>query len=387
MIPAGYTIRNIANHKITSIMTILGISLVVFVFAGAQMLSNGIRAALVSTGSDDNAIVIRRASQTEVQSIITYDQAQIVSASPEIARAADGSPLLTTEIYVLISRPSRADGDQANVVVRGVTPMSFELRPTIKLIQGRMWSDAGSEIIVGKAAAERFTGCGLGESIRFGMREWTVVGVFDDRGSAFDSEVWGDGKQMSDAFRRPIYSSITFRLADRGQFEALKARLESDRRLTLDVRREKTYYADQSRTLSGFINIVGTAISIMFSLGAIVGAMITMYAAVANRVREIGTLRALGFSRFSVLTAFMFEAVLISFFGGLLGVGAAFFLRFVQISTTNWDTFSQIAFNFSISWSTVSSSLIFAVVMGLAGGFLPAVQAARLKIVDSLRAA
>jgi len=387
MIPAGYTIRNIANHKITSIMTILGISLVVFVFAGAQMLSNGIRAALVSTGSDDNAIVIRRASQTEVQSIITYDQAQIVSASPEVARAADGSPLLTTEIYVLISRPSRADGDQANVVVRGVTPMSFELRPTIKLIQGRMWSDAGSEIIVGKAAAERFTGCGLGESIRFGMREWTVVGVFDDRGSAFDSEVWGDGKQMSDAFRRPIYSSITFRLADRGQFEALKARLESDRRLTLDVRREKTYYADQSRTLSGFINIVGTAISIMFSLGAIVGAMITMYAAVANRVREIGTLRALGFSRFSVLTAFMFEAVLISFFGGLLGVGAAFFLRFVQISTTNWDTFSQIAFNFSISWSTVSSSLIFAVVMGLAGGFLPAVQAARLKIVDSLRAA
>jgi len=387
MIPAGYTIRNIANHKITSIMTILGISLVVFVFAGAQMLSNGIRAALVSTGSDDNAIVIRRASQTEVQSIITYDQAQIVSASSEIARAADGSPLLTTEIYVLISRPSRADGDQANVVVRGVTPMSFELRPTIKLIQGRMWSDAGSEIIVGKAAAERFTGCGLGESIRFGMREWTVVGVFDDRGSAFDSEVWGDGKQMSDAFRRPIYSSITFRLADRGQFEALKARLESDRRLTLDVRREKTYYADQSRTLSGFINIVGTAISIMFSLGAIVGAMITMYAAVANRVREIGTLRALGFSRFSVLTAFMFEAVLISFFGGLLGVGAAFFLRFVQISTTNWDTFSQIAFNFSISWSTVSSSLIFAVVMGLAGGFLPAVQAARLKIVDSLRAA
>jgi len=167
----------------------------------------------------------------------------------------------------------------------------------------------------------------------------------------------------------------------------LKARLESDRRLTLDVRREKTYYADQSRTLSGFINIVGTAISIMFSLGAIVGAMITMYAAVANRVREIGTLRALGFSRFSVLTAFMFEAVLISFFGGLLGVGAAFFLRVVQISTTNWDTFSQIAFNFSISWSTVSSSLIFAVVMGLAGGFLPAVQAARLKIVDSLRAA
>ncbi|MDD4052997.1 MAG: ABC transporter permease, partial [candidate division Zixibacteria bacterium] len=311
MIPLGYTIRNILKHKVTTIMTILGVSLVVFVFAGSLMLSHGLKATLVSTGSDDNAIVIRKASQSEVQSIIMYDQGQIVSTSPEIARDADGSPLHTNEVYVLINQPKRSNGEMANIVVRGVAPMSLALRPAVKLIAGRMWQDAGSEIIAGKAAAERYSGCGLGEKLRFGAREWTVVGVFDAQGSGFDSELWGDIRQISDVFRRPIYSSITFRMADTTQFEALKARLETDRRLDVDVFREKEYYANQSRTLSGFIGIGGTIVSIIFSLGAIVGAMITMYASVANRVREIGTLRSLGFSRFAILLSFMIESIVI----------------------------------------------------------------------------
>jgi putative ABC transport system permease protein len=370
-----------------SFLTLLGIGLVVFVFVGVLMLTNGLNTTLVATGSDANAIVIRRASQTEVQSIIMYDQARIVSTSPEIAKAPDGTPLYTNEVYVLIGLNKRGETDKFNVVVRGITPKSMELRPDIKLIAGRMWNDAGSEIIAGKAAAERFQGCRLGEKVRFGMREWTIVGVFDAQGAAFDSELWGDINQMSDAFRRPIYSSLTFRLTDTLQFPALKARLENDQRLQLDVEREKEYYANQSRIMTTFINYTGNIISVIFSLGAIVGAMITMYAAVANRTREIGTMRALGFGRTGILMAFLLESILISMSGGILGLIVAFFLRFVQVSTTNWDTFSEIAFNFRMSPFIIVSAFIFAVVMGIVGGFLPAVRAARLRIVDSLRAA
>ena len=387
MIPLEYTVRNILKHKVTTIMTVLGFSLVVFVFAGSLMLSHGLKATLVSTGSDDNVIVIRKSSQSEVLSIIMYDQGQIISTSPEIARDTDGSPLYTNEVYVLINQAKRSGGEMANIVVRGVTPKSLALRPGVKLIAGRMWQDAGSEVIAGKGAAERYKGCGLGEKLRFGAREWTVVGVFDAQGSGFDSELWGDFRQISDVFRRPIYSSITFRMADTTQFEALKARLENDRRLEVDLFREKEYYANQSRTLSGFIGIGGTVVSIIFSLGAIVGAMITMYTSVANRVREIGTLRSLGFSRFAILLSFMIEAIVISLTGGMVGLVAAAFLSLRQVSTTNWDTFSQIAFNFRLSSSIVVSALIFALVMGLVGGFLPAIRAARLKIVDALRAA
>ena len=387
MIPLSYTVRNIVKHKMTSLLTIFGVALVVFVFSGANMLSYGLRSTLVATGYEDNVIAIRRASQTEVVSIIDYEQAQIVSALPQIAKDADGKPLFTTELFVLVNMRNRKGGGEAQVVARGVTPRSLTLRPKVKLIAGRMWSDGGSEIIAGKSASDRFIGCGLGEKVKFGGREWTVVGIFDAQGSGFDSEIWVDVRQLSDAFRRPIYSSLTFRLNDPGQFQTVKEQIENDRRLPLDVKREPEYYAAQSRTLSAFISIAGTVISIVFSLGAIVGAMITMYAAVANRTREIGTLRSLGFSRFSILAVFLFESIVISFSGGALGVAAAFFLRYLRISTINWDTFSELAFNLNISPGIVVSSLIFAVVMGLVGGFLPAVRAARLNILDSLRAA
>ncbi len=387
MIPANYTIRNIVKHKITSALTVLGVSLVVFVFAGSMMLTNGLKKTLVSTGADNNVIVIRKAAQTEVQSIIGYEQAKIISAAPEIAKGADGNPLFTNEVYVLISLAKRKSDEKANIVARGVTPKSLELRPNIKITAGRMWEDAGSEIIAGKLAAERFVGCGLGEKVRFGSREWTVVGIFDAQGSGFDSEIWGDVVQLSDAFRRPVYSSLTFRMADTTQFEALKTRLENDRRLPVEAKREKVYYAEQSRTIITFLNITGIVISVVFSLAAIVGAMITMYAAVANRTKEIGTLRSLGFGRFSILTSFLFESVTISFLGGVLGLVIAYFLRFLRISTTNWDTFSELTFNFGISWNIAIWAIIFSLLMGIIGGFLPAVRAARLKIVDSLRSA
>jgi len=387
MIPISYTVRNVLKHKITSVLTILGVGLVVFVYVGTQMLVDGLQSTHLSTGSDNNVIIIRRASQTEVSSIIMRDQAQIIGAMPEIARDADGSPRFANENYVLIARAKRSGGDMANVVVRGVTDKSMTLRPNIRLVEGRMFTPGTSEIIAGKLAAARFTGCGMGETIRFGQREWTVVGIIDAGGSAYDSEIWGDIRQTSDAFRRPIYSSLTFQLADPSQYQGLKERIEGDPRLPLDMFHEKEYYANQSRTMSGFLTIAGKAISYIFSLGAIVGAMITMYAAVANRTREIGTLRSLGFSRLSILRTFLFEAIVISLSGGIVGIIAASFLRFVQVSTINWDTFSELVFNFSISGGIIMEALIFALVMGLVGGFLPAVRASRLKIIDSLRAA
>lgn len=387
MIPLSYTIRNILQHRMTSILTALGIGLVVFVFVGSLMLTAGLRTTLIATGSDDNAVVIRAASQTEVQSIIYYEQARVVSAAPEIAPAADGTPLFTNEIFVLISSTKRATGGVAHVVVRGVTDKSMELRPHVSLVEGRMYRPGTSEILAGRLASERFRGCGLGERVRFGAREWTVVGIFDARKTGFDSELWGDITQMSDAFRRPVYSSLTFRMADTTRFQALKERIEGDPRLPLEVYREKEYYANQSRATTTFYNITSTAISIVFSLGAIVGAMITMYAAVAGRAREIGTLRSLGFARASILLSFLTEAVMISLAGGILGMVVANFLRFVQVSTTNWDTFSELVFNFDISPSIIVRAILFALIMGFVGGFLPAVRAARMNIVDSLRAA
>jgi len=386
MIPASYSFRNIAKHRITSILTILGIGLVVFVFSGSMMLTNGLTETMVASGYDENVTVIRQASQTEVQSIITYDQARIVSALPEIALDEKGEPLFTNEVYVLITLKKLENGQDGNVIVRGVTANSLTIRPNIKIIEGGHWKNAGSEVIVGQMLSERFENCHIGGKIRFGGRDWTVVGIFDGSGSGSDSEIWCDIDQAADAFRRPVYSSLTFRMADTSQFEAMKSRLAEDRRLPLEFLREKDYYARQSKTFSTFMGIIGNVISVIFSLGAIIGAMITMYAAVANRLREIGTLRALGFGRFSILVSFLFESMVISLFGGMVGVAGAFFLNFVRLSTTNWDTFSELAFNFSMSGSIVISALIFSVLMGLVGGFLPAVRASRLKIGDSWRA-
>ncbi len=385
MIPPNYAVRNISKHKVTSLLTMAGLSLVVFVFAGSLMLSNGLNETMVATGQPDNVSLIRKSAQTEVMSIVSYEQAQIVKADQDVARDQDGNPLVASEIYVLISLPKRDTQDEANIVVRGVGPTSFALRPNVKLVEGRMWTDPGSEVIAGLSASKRYTGCAVGEKLRFGARNWTVVGIFEAGGTGFESEIWCDINQASDVFRRPVYSSLLARLTDTTRFEAFKARVEADPRLTLDVKREKDYYAAQTQMLGTFISITGTVISIVFSLGAIVGAMITMYAAVANRTREIGTLRALGFNRWSILTVFLFESLLIALASGLIGIGAAYFLNFLQISTTNWGTFSEIAFNLQLSTGIVLKTLAFALIMGLVGGFLPSVRASRLRIVDSLR--
>lgn len=242
-----------------------------------------------------------------------------------------------------------------------------------------------SEIMAGRSIAARFKGGGIGETLRFGMRDWRVVGIFDAGATGFSSEIWGDATQLMQSFRRPVYSSLTFRLRDRSTFPAIKEKLESDPRLTVDVRRETRYYRDQSEAMAKFLRILGLSLTVIFSIGAIIGAMITMYSAVANRVGEIGTLRALGFQRSSVLAAFLLEALFLGLIGGICGLAAASFMQLITISTMNWQTFSELAFSFTLTFDIALKALLFSVAMGFVGGVIPAIRASRLKIVDALR--
>ncbi len=385
-IPLSYSYRNLVTRRLTTALTAGGMALVVFVFAAVLMLAEGLRQTLVATGSFDNAIVLRASAESEVQSILDRDQTAIVMAQPEIALNANGNPLVDRELIVLFNLRKRGSNNPSNVTIRGVSPTGLELRPEVKLAPGRMFRPGSAEIVTGKDIAQRFAGAGLGETLHFALRAWTVVGVLDAGNTAFSSEIWGDIDQMQQAFRRPIFSTVVLRLRSTGDFSQLKQRLESDPRLTVQVKREITFYEDQSKRMADFIRLLGLVLTIIFSLGAVLGAMITMYAAVATRTVEIGTLRALGFSRGNILTAILLESLLIGLFGGLAGLGAASLMQFLTISTTNWQTFSEVAFNFSLTPDIAGKSLLFGIGMGLVGGFLPAIQAARMNIVESLRA-
>ena len=386
-IPYTYSLRNIATRRLTSLLTAAGMALVVFVFAALQMLAAGLRETLVETGSTDNALVIRKGAGIEVQSGIERSQAAIVETQPEIALGPEGERLVAKELVVLVTLPRRGSGKPGNVVVRGTAPASLTLRPQVSLAAGRMPRPGSYEIAAGRSIARRFQGAGLGETLRFALRDWTVVGVFDAGSTGFDSEIWGDGDQLMQAFRRSVYSSILVRLRDAREFPELKARLEGEPRLTVEAKRETQFYADQSEAMATFLRVFGMVLSIVFSAGATIGAMITMYAAVANRVAEIGTLRALGFQRGSILGAFLLESAGLGLAGGVAGLALASTLRFVTVSTLNWQTFSELAFRFTLTGDIAAESLAFALAMGLTGGALPALRASRLNIVEALRAA
>lgn len=385
-IPFSYSFRNLWTRRLTTTLTLLGVALVVFVFVASLMLAEGLRETLVATGVDDNAIIIRRSSQAEVQSAVTREQANIVKTQPEVAVNSDGKPWATSDVVVLISLPKRGNNEPTNVVVRGVSPEALELRSQqVKLVAGRMFGTGLQELIIGKSIQQRFQNCDINGTLRMGGTDWKIVGIFDGGRTGFDSEIWGDVEVIMPAWRRPAFSSVTVRLRDPKEFEALKQRLESDQRLVVDVKREKQYYDEQSKFMSIFINVLGTVVTFIFSFGAMIGAMITMYAAVSNRTQEIGTMRALGFRRRSVLGAFLVESVFLGVVGGVAGIALSSLLQFLTISTTNWNTFSELAFSFKLSPFIVFQALIFSVIMGLVGGFLPAVRASRLKIVEALR--
>lgn len=386
-IPFSYIWRSLWARRLTTALTLGGLALVVFVFAGVLMLAQGIEATLVDTGSPDNAIVLRRSASSELVSQIDRGTASMLETQPEVAPAKDGRPLLSREMVVVINLYKKTTNGMSNVTVRGVSPQAFELRPGFRIVEGKPFQFGTHEIVVGRNIASRFKGVALGTEVPFAGDRWTVVGIADAGGTGFDSEIWGDGDQVMQAFSRPVYSSATFRLRDAGQFDAIKARLQADpRSQSLELKREQEFYREQSQAMAKFIKILGLVVTTIFSVGAMIGAMITMYAAVASRVVEVGTMRALGFQRRSVLAAFLVESVLLALAGGVAGVALASLLSFARVSTLNFTSFSEVGFGFTLSRGVITRALIFAVVMGIVGGFLPAVRAARLNIVNALRA-
>ena len=386
-IPFSYVFRNLWTRKLTTLLTAAGMGLVVFVFAAVLMLDAGLKKTMVGTGSYDNVVMIRKGAETEIQSGVSRDQASLVESIVNIARDVDGKPMVSKESLVLISMQKKGQNRGSNIVTRGLSSMGLTLRPQAKIINGRMFREGSSEVIVGRNVNEQFDGAEIGQMLRFAGRDWTIVGVFDAQKSAFDSEVWGDVQQLMQAFRRVAFSSVIAKLSDSDKFDEVAGQVDGDIRLALETKREQLFYEDQSRALSTFISYLGMVLSVIFSLGAMIGAAITMYSAVATRTGEIGTLRALGFRRPSILAAFLIESLLLSFIGGLAGLFFASFLQAITISTLNFQSFSQLAFGFILTPKIVIQTIVFSLFMGLVGGFLPAVQASRMKIVDSLRAA
>jgi len=386
-IPLSYVARNLSTRWVTTLLTAGGLALVVFVFATVLMLDAGLRQTLVGTGEYDNVVAIRKGAGTEIQSGITRPQAAVIETHPAVATGADGRPLVSKETVVLIALKKSGAEKPSNVVIRGVSSAGFTLRPQVRVTEGRLFRPGSTEIVVGGAIARRFEGTRVGERLHFAQRDWTVVGAFDAGASGFDSEIWGDADQLLQAFRRPVYSSVIVKLARVEDFERLRADVDADPRLTNEVKRERTFYSDQSRALSTFITVLGLTLTAVFSIGAMLGAMITMYASVSNRIGEIGTLRALGFRRSAVLGAFMAESLLLGLAGGICGLGVASLMQFASFSTTNFQTFADLSFKFLLTPAIVGQTLVFSLAMGLLGGFLPALRAARLEIVDSLRAA
>ena len=386
-IPLKYVLRSSYARRLTTVITMLGIALVVFVFTAVLMMANGVQKTLRSTGSDDNVIVVRKAAMSEIMSILDRDAAGIATSLPEVARSDAGRPMSSKEVVVIINLNKLGAEGISNVTVRGVEEPAFQLRPQVKVVQGRMFRWGAREVMAGSGITRRFVGAQIGEKIKFGGDVWTVVGIFEANGSGFESEIWGDLNQIADAFRRSSFSTVTMRLRDPSDLARVVGVFEKDNRLQyFAVKPEKKFFEEQSEMMAAFIRILGVFITIIFSAGATIGAMITMYGAVANRTTEIGTMRALGFYRRSVLLAFLLESLVLSMAGGLLGLAMASVLQFFSISTLNFGSFSELAFSFSLSPTIIAASLGFSLLMGLVGGFLPAVRASRLDIIQALRA-
>jgi putative ABC transport system permease protein len=382
---AVYSFRNLWLRRLTTSLTAGGMGLVVFVFATVLMLAEGLEKTLVTTGSNENVVFIRRSAEAEVQSIVPRDQAAIIEDLAEARIDENGTRYVARELVILLGLKKKM-GTLANVLARGVTPSaSLILRPQVRITAGRMFQPGATEVVIGRNILQRFAVAGLGGTLSFGARNWTIVGILDSGGTGFDSEIWGDVDLLMTTFRRPVYSSVIVRPKDPEQFGVLKDRALKDPRLSVDVWKESEYYASQSQLMARFVRVLGITLTFIFSLGAVIGSMVTMYTAVANRISEIGTLRALGFGRRTILSTFMVESLLLSLLGGFLGLGAAALLDRFTISTMNWQTFSELSFRFVLNQPIARDAILFAVCMGLVGGVFPAVRAARMEIVDALR--
>jgi ABC-type antimicrobial peptide transport system permease subunit len=387
-IPISYNIRNLWARRLTTALTVSGIALVVFVFAAVLMLSQGVEDTLVATGSNDNVIILRKSSQSEMMSAVSRDQIGIISTFSEVGVTNEGKPFATSDVVTLINLNKKGSNDMGNVSVRGISAGAFGLRPQVQLKEGRWFQPGMYEIVVGNKIYDQFNDIQVGQSVRIGSKLWNIVGVIDGGKTGFASEIWSDADIVMSEFNRgTTYSTYTFKLKNKDDFEAIKTKMETEQRLQdLEAKREQDFYLEQSKFMAGFISGLGLFITVIFSFGAMIGAMITMYASVANRTVEIGTLRALGFQRRSILSAFLIEALALSSVGGIIGLFLASFMQFVSFSTTNFGTFSELAFGFSLSPGVILWTIVFFLFMGVVGGFLPAVRASRMNIINALRA-
>jgi ABC-type lipoprotein release transport system permease subunit len=385
-IPITYNLRSMRQRPVSTALTALGIALVVAVFMGMLALANGFASALVRTGSPDNVLVLRKGADSEMSSSIDREGASILTSLPQAARGADGRALVSPEVYVVVSLGRIADTTQmANVVLRGVSAQAWQVRSNVKVVEGRLPSAGQNEVCLGTKLIGRFPNTGLGQSMHFAGRPWEVVCHFTAGGSAFESEIWGENEQLMPALRGQVFQSVSLRLADPGAFEETKRVLEADKRFTVDVHRESEFYAQQSQLLGNILRILAILITSIMAVGAIFGAVNTMYAAVSSRMPEIAVLLTLGFPPRSVLASFLIESALIAAIGGVIGCLLALPLNGLVTSTTNWASFSEIAFAFRITPGLLLAGLVFAVVMGMLGGFFPARRASKVPVVQALR--
>ncbi len=388
MVPIQYNLRSLFLRKTTTLATITGVALVVFVLSASQMLAHGIRRTMGRSGSPDGAIVLRKGSDAELSSNFESRLVGLIKAAPGVKHGADGAPLGAGEMVIVIAADLLdKPGQVANVLVRGVSEDSLKLRPEIHVVQGRTAKPGTNEVIIGKRLPGRFRGIDLGQTFDLNKnRPVTVVGVFESEGSSLESEVWADIDTVRAAFGRDgIVSSTTVKLESPASYDGFAAAMEHDKQLGLKVMRETEYYEKNSEGTSEFVKFLGTAIVFFFSLGAMIGAMITMYAAVANRKREIGTLRALGFSSFQVLSSFLLEAFVLALMGGIVGAVASLAMTWVEFSMMNFTTWSEVVFSFEPTVPILVSALLAGGLMGVLGGFLPAVRAARTSPLVAMR--
>ena len=369
-----------------SSVIVVGIAGVVGVLVAMLAMGEGFKATLDKTGSDDSAIVLRAGSQAETNSVITRDQAPLLSALPGIAKGKDGKPLASPELSQVVNLPTMADGTDANVQFRGIGPAAWELRPQVKIVQGRKFGAGLREVVVGRGAQKQFRGLDVGKQLKLANQMWTVVGVFES-GDSHESELWTDAEVLGPAYQRSAFQSMTVKLDGKNGYKQLKAALAADPRLKLDIETTRNYYGKQSEGLTRLIKILGTVIGTIMAIGAVFGALNTMYAAVAGRAREIATMRALGFRGVPVVTAVMLETMLLALLGGLLGAGIAWLLFNGYTVSTLGNNFSQVVFQFRVSPELLWTGLKWALGIGLVGGLFPALRAARLPVTEALRAA
>jgi ABC-type lipoprotein release transport system permease subunit len=385
-IPIVYNVRSLIQRPATTLTTALGIGFVVLTFVGMLALANGFRAALISTGRPDNVFVLRSGADAEISSSIDRDQAAILRSLPEIAKLPDGRPIVSSDVYVVVAKP-RVNGTETHMPVRGVGAEALAVRDQISIAEGRMFEAGRPEVIVGRGLVGRMQDTEIGERLRFGQQEFTVVGHFEAEGSAFESEVWGDNETLMSVFRGPVYQSVVMRLSDPASFDRLKARIEGDPRLQVDVERESQFFADQAALLTTMLRFVAIFVTAVMAVGAVFGAINTMDAMVAARGREIALLLTLGFRRRSVMASFLLESLLVALAGGVLGCLLALPINGIRTSTTNWQSFGEVSFAFRVTPESMIVGIAFALVMGLIGGLLPAWRAARGVVAEGLRRA